>query len=130
MKTHLKLEELALMVLAFGLMVPLGVSWWLVAALFLAPDVSFFGYLAGPRVGAWCYNFLHSRLVAIVLICVGVLAHLWWAHFIGLLLLAHVSFDRMLGYGLKYEDAFTHTHLGWLKPPPANKEDADLALAS
>ncbi len=29
------------------------------------------------------------------------------------LLFAHSSFDRMLGYGLKYNDSFNHTSLGW-----------------
>ena len=32
---------------------------------------------------------------------------------IGLLLVAHSSFDRMLGYGLKFPDDFKHTSLGW-----------------
>jgi hypothetical protein len=26
--------------------------------------------------------------------------------------LAHIGFDRALSYGLKYADAFSHTHLG------------------
>jgi len=30
----------------------------------------------------------------------------------GLLLLAHSAFDRVWGYGLKYNDQFNHTHLG------------------
>jgi hypothetical protein len=29
-------------------------------------------------------------------------------------LLGHSSFDRVLGYGLKYDDDFKHTHLGWI----------------
>jgi len=32
----------------------------------------------------------------------------------GLLLVAHSSFDRMLGYGLKFPDDFKHTSLGWM----------------
>ena len=31
---------------------------------------------------------------------------------VGLMLLAHSSFDRLLNYGLKYPDSFRHTHLG------------------
>jgi hypothetical protein len=43
----------------------------------------------------------------------------WWQHgplilALGLVWLAHVGFDRLLGYGLKYGDNFQHTHLGWL----------------
>jgi hypothetical protein len=26
--------------------------------------------------------------------------------------IAHIGFDRALGYGLKYGSGFTHTHLG------------------
>jgi hypothetical protein len=28
---------------------------------------------------------------------------------------AHIGMDRALGYGLKYDDAFTHTHLGIIR---------------
>lgn len=35
-------------------------SWLLLAVLFLAPDLSFPGCLAGPRVGAMAYNLAHS----------------------------------------------------------------------
>jgi hypothetical protein len=28
--------------------------------------------------------------------------------------LAHIGFDRLMGYGLKYATAFGHTHLGML----------------
>jgi len=42
---------------------------------------------------------------------------------IGLIFLAHSSFDRVLGYGLKYPDDFSHTHLGWIgKSAGKNKE--------
>ncbi len=30
----------------------------------------------------------------------------------GLVWVAHIGLDRMLGYGLKYASAFSHTHLG------------------
>ena len=42
----------------------------------------------------------------------------------GLLLFAHASFDRMMGYGLKYDDHFKHTSLGWL---PEGKKKAHLS---
>ena len=34
----------------------------------------------------------------------------WW--WFPLLLLAHTSMDRVMGYGLKHTDSFQHTHLG------------------
>jgi hypothetical protein len=33
---------------------------------------------------------------------------------LGLVWLAHIGVDRLLGYGLKYNDNFQHTHLGWI----------------
>ncbi|MCL4805949.1 MAG: DUF4260 family protein, partial [Anaerolineae bacterium] len=30
---------------------------------------------------------------------------------VALIWLAHIGLDRMLGFGLKYPDAFRHTHL-------------------
>ena len=41
----------------------------------------------------------------------------WLAH-IGVWL-AHIGADRLLGYGLKYDDNFQHTHLGQLGQPGA-----------
>ncbi len=32
---------------------------------------------------------------------------------IALIWAAHIGFDRLVGYGLKYSEAFGATHLGW-----------------
>jgi Domain of unknown function (DUF4260) len=45
------------------------------------------------------------------LLCLLGWAALPMALALGLIWLAHVGFDRMAGYGLKYGDAFRHTHL-------------------
>jgi len=90
----------------------LGGSWTLFAVLFLTPDLSMLGYLAGPRVGAVGYNAGHSYLGPAALAAFGAaqgqtlllqLAAIW---------VAHVGFDRMLGYGLKSAAGFGFTHLG------------------
>lgn len=90
----------------------LGGGWGWLAALFLVPDVSMVGYLAGPRLGAALYNAGHSylgpALFAAASFAIGAPALLLG----GLIWAAHVGFDRMLGYGLKYGSAFGHTHLG------------------
>jgi Domain of unknown function (DUF4260) len=89
------------------------IPWWLLAVLFLAPDIGFAGYLAGPRVGATVYNILHlyGTGLAVALIGFLVLADSR-VGVIGLLWLGHAGFDRMLGYGLKEPTAFADTHLG------------------
>src|ERR1700733_14904963 len=84
--------------------------WWLFAALFLTPDLSMLGYLVNTKVGAITYNFVHHKGVALAIYIAGVYFASDALQFIGLLLFAHSSFDRMLGYGLKYSDSFNHTH--------------------
>jgi hypothetical protein len=90
-----------------------GASWWLDLIIFFAPDLGFLGYLAGPKVGATVYNLLHLYGLGLALAVAG------FAIFgsplcttIGLLWMAHVGFDRMLGYGLKEPTGFAETHLG------------------
>jgi len=89
-----------------------GSGWGLFAALFLVPDISMLGYLAGPRVGAACYNAGHSYLGPALLGAAGLGVGQPLAVAIALIWVAHIGFDRMLGYGLKYSTAFGHTHLG------------------
>lgn len=87
-------------------------SWTLFFAAFLAPDLSFAGYLFGPRVGAAAYNALHSWVGPAVLGAVAFATHAPLLGALALIWTGHVGFDRMLGYGLKYGTAFGHTHLG------------------
>ena len=93
----------------------MGISgyWWLYLIAFFAPDIGFIGYLAGPKAGATVYNLLHLYGVGLAVAVAG------FAIFgsplymnIGLLWMAHVGFDRMLGFGLKEPTAFADTHLG------------------
>lgn len=109
-RAWLRLEGAAVLALALLLYARGGHSWLLFAVLFLAPDLSFLAYLAGPRAGALGYNAAHSyvgpALAAALALVTGrppVLALLW---------AAHIGFDRALGYGLKYPGAFSDTHLG------------------
>lgn len=108
----LRLEGLALVALTAGAYHWLEGPWWLFLVLFLAPDLSFLGYLAGPAVGAAAYNAAHSTIGPIALLAFGVLAGLPIAVSLALIWAAHVGFDRALGYGLKYRTAFGRTHLG------------------
>ena len=89
-----------------------GGPWWLFAVLFLAPDLSFLGYLAGPRIGAWIYNAMHSSVVPMAMLTVGFGFAPPLVLSLALIWLAHIGFDRAVGYGLKYERGFGFTHLG------------------
>lgn len=112
MKNLIACEELFLGLLSLYLFGALGIAWWWFPVLLLAPDLSMLGYLAGPRVGAFTYNLCHHKAVAITLYLLGAWLGNAPLQFAGLIVLAHSSFDRVLGYGLKYPDAFEHTHLG------------------
>ncbi len=116
MKKTLQTEEILLTALSVYLMVHFtpGISFWVWVPLFLLPDLSMLGYLAGPRIGALSYNLFHHRGLAILIAAAGYWMNIPLLLTTGLLLLAHSSFDRMLGYGLKYEDDFKHTHLGMI----------------
>jgi Domain of unknown function (DUF4260) len=108
----LRAEGAGLAVVALVAYALVGAGWWLFAALLLAPDLSMLGYLAGPRVGARIYNAAHTTLGPLALGVVGVLAGHEVALSLSLIWLAHIGFDRAIGYGLKYPDRFQHTHLG------------------
>ena len=112
MKNLLRLEELFLFCLAIFLFSGLNYGWGWYALLFLAPDLSALGYLANPRLGAWTYNLIHHKGLAVALYVLGSLLSTPWLMFAGTILLGHSSLDRVFGYGLKYPDAFQNTHLG------------------
>jgi hypothetical protein len=86
--------------------------WGVFAMLFLVPDLSMLGYLAGRRVGAACYNAAHSYLGPAILAAVGSAMSMHTPLFAACIWAAHVGFDRLLGYGLKYGTGFGDTHLG------------------
>ena len=108
----LRLEGLMLLAGMMLLYALSGESWWLFAILFLAPDLSFAGYLAGPRIGAIVYNAAHSYLAPTALMMAGFALAFPLALAVGTIWLAHIGFDRALGYGLKYPAGFGYTHLG------------------
>ena len=89
-----------------------GSSWQEFALLFLLPDLSMLGYLAGPRVGALAYNAAHSYVGPALLATVGLATSDTLVMPIALIWVAHIGFDRMLGFGLKYGAGFGYTHLG------------------
>ncbi|MBW1295988.1 DUF4260 domain-containing protein [Aquimarina litoralis] len=112
MKTTLQLEELAMLVLGIYHFSVLSFSWWLFLALFLVPDIGMLGYLINTKVGAFCYNIFHHRGLAILIYLIGVHFSNDYLLLCGIILFSHIAFDRILGYGLKYEKGFKFTHLG------------------
>jgi Domain of unknown function (DUF4260) len=123
MKTLLRLEELAQFLLIVVLLIMKSVAWWWYVLLVIGPDIGMLGYLKSPRWGATTYNLLHHKGIALLVVLIGFVMELanmltnlnsaWLLA--GLVLFGHASMDRALGYGLKFNDSFHHTHLGWIK---------------
>ncbi len=112
MKITLKLEELAQFGFGIYLFSLLPFAWWWFLVLLLTPDIGMIGYAFGNKVGAFLYNLFHHKGLAIGLYLLGVYLQNDILTLLGAILFAHAAFDRMLGYGLKYEKGFKYTHLG------------------
>jgi hypothetical protein len=111
-RTWLRLEAATVFAIAVAAYASGRHSWIMFAMLFFLPDITFLAYRAGPRIGASCYNFAHSYAIPAAL---AALLHLLGRSIaVPLIWAAHIGFDRVLGYGLKYATAFGDTHLGLL----------------
>jgi len=111
-RAWLRVEGLAVAVAALAVFATTGQPWWLVLALFLVPDLSALGYLAGPEVGAWTYNLAHTATLPLALLAA---AAVWDSDALtvaGAVGLFHLGADRVLGYGVKYDHDPATTHLG------------------
>ncbi len=111
-QTLLRLEGLALFIGMTLLYHVWDGSWWIYALLFFVPDISFAAYLSGPRFGALIYNAAHSYLAPMTIMTTGFATSSPLILSIAMIWLAHIGFDRALGYGLKYVAGFSLTHLG------------------
>lgn len=114
MKSLLKLEYVAILVLSLLLFSQLDYQWWMYVLFFLVPDIGMVGYVVNTKVGAFTYNFTHHYATAVACLLVGFTFSIPVVIFAGTILLGHSAFDRLLGYGLKYSDSFKHTHINHL----------------
>ncbi|MEJ7677980.1 MAG: DUF4260 domain-containing protein [Segetibacter sp.] len=112
MSILLKLEEAGILLLSIFLFSKLNFAWWLFPALLLLPDIGMIGYIFNPKIGAFTYNILHHRFVASIVVFYALTYGNEYWKFAAIILFAHISLDRILGYGLKYIDSFSNTHLG------------------
>lgn len=99
-------------VLGIGLFSMTDYSWWVFPVLLFVPDISMAGYIFNNRAGAFVYNLFHHKGMAIIFYIIGLIINKPILLLAGIILFSHSSLDRMLGYGLKYPDSFTNTHLG------------------
>jgi hypothetical protein len=93
-----------------------GASWWPPVVFAIFPDISFLAGMSGhvargqlhPRAVP-LYNALHRYWAPGVLVVITVLVRSpeWLAA--GLAWIAHISFDRSLGFGLRTPEGFQRT---------------------
>ena len=107
----LRVEGVALLVLSVLLYRVNGGGWLMFGVLFLAPDLSMLGYLAGPKVGAAIYNAFHTYAIPAVVSALGIIFASPLMVAVALIWFAHIGTDRTVGYGLKYPSSFKDTHL-------------------
>jgi hypothetical protein len=86
-------------------------SWWLFAALILAPDLAILAFLIDKRLGAIAYNIVHAYVWPAALAAYGIVAEVHVPIGISLIWATHISIDRALGFGLKYPTDFKDTHI-------------------
>lgn len=94
-----------------------GASWWIFAALWLVPDLSMLGYLGRPCRASRIYNAAHTYTVPITLAVCALLLHAQGLVPFALIWVNHIAIDRLLGFGLKFEEGFGRTHLDKLGKP-------------
>ena len=70
------------------------------------------------------YNIAHTYVAPAVLVAVTSLGEPQVG--LALIWVAHIGFDRLLGYGLKYHDGFGHTHLGLIGKARTGAESPNL----
>ncbi len=85
--------------------------WWIFVMLFLFPDLSMLGYLKDAKLGSAAYNLVHTLTGPLLLFGGGIVFAAPQCCLAALIWLAHIGFDRALGYGLKYPTFFKDTHL-------------------
>lgn len=112
LKDIIKLEEVAMFIIAIYGLTFLGVDWWWYLILLLGPDVSMLGYIGGNKPGAFFYNLFHHKAIAVCMFAAGLFMPDTLLLILGIVLFGHASMDRVFGYGLKTGQGFKYTHLG------------------
>lgn len=108
----LKLESLCFLLVGAWLYASFNASWWYFFVFLLFPDIFMLGYLKNSKLGALLYNIGHTYTAPLVLFPISLFMNERILIYGAIIWFAHISLDRMLGYGLKLDTDFKDTHLG------------------
>lgn len=114
MRWLLRLEGVAIFLFSLMAYEFMGFPWGFFILVFLVPDLSLLAYFHSPRVGAIVYNTMHSYILPLMLFAYGFFVSSSLADQLAIIWIAHIGFDRALGFGLKYSRGFRYTHFGKL----------------
>ena len=107
----LRAEGLVVFAAAFALYFWADYGIVMLLVLVLAPDVAFLGWLVDERVGTAAYNLTHTFALPVALGTAGLVLDRSLLVQLALIWIAHIGFDRLVGYGLKYPSGFKDTHM-------------------
>ena len=113
-KIWLRIEGLILFITTILIFAHLKQHWWLYLVLLFVPDIFMIGYIKNSKVGAYLYNLGHSYPAPFLLTLVSWMNQNYLGIAIGIIWFGHIGWDRLFGYGLKYDTKFKDTHLGSL----------------
>src|ERR1700722_17314500 len=91
-------ENFAILLIAVVAYSRIAGGWVMFAVLFLVPDLSISGYLAGSIWGSRVYNAAHTYLAPVLLGALGGGIGAPICVRIALIWCAHIGFDRVLGF--------------------------------
>jgi hypothetical protein len=101
-----RLEGGAIMAAALIGYAVLGMNWWVLGVCLLVPDLAALGYLINWRAGNMSYNLAHTLAFPLIVAALSLLVGSEFGMQIGLIWLAHIGMDRLVGYGLKQGNPF------------------------
>ncbi|MDH5160511.1 DUF4260 domain-containing protein [Heyndrickxia oleronia] len=111
MNQIVRIENGFALAISFYIYIQLDFPIWLFFVLLLVPDITMIGYAINNKIGAKVYNFGHSFILPLLL-ALGYLSFSKdYLLIISIIWLSHIFMDRLLGFGLKYQDSFNKTHI-------------------
>lgn len=111
----LRIEGFCLLLGALALYEYFSSDWKQFSYLVFLPEISYLGYLIGRKTGAITYNILHSYLFPIILLIIAFNMNQQQVFPYLLIWIVNISFNRSLGFGLRYFNSLSYTHLGRIK---------------
>lgn len=126
----LRAEGVAVFAAATAAYYVLDGPFWLYLLLFFAPDLGMFGYVSNSRIGSQTYNVTHTYVLPIALFGFGIWQAIPSVTLAAAIWVAHIGFDRALGYGLKFPTAFDDTHLGHYRFTATDDPTAEMKTES